>query len=177
MARPVTTGAAARARANAKHPDGPEAAQWLECLSDGQTIRQACKASGLAWSTINGWLRTQPAFQARYAQARAAGAHIHADKAGDVLEEVAEQITAMAEASAMVTVAKAQSEYYRWRASTGNREYRPAEKIEQDTTVRVLVEYASPPAAELAAPSHPARIAAPPTEPAQLAEYTIEVDP
>ncbi len=141
--RPTKRQQAAKAVAVADAPR-PEIAPFLDAVSNGVSIRDALAQVGLAWGTVRYWLAQDEVFAGQYERARAGLADWWADRAGDILDD-AESNVSPADASAYVAVQKARSEYARWRAGVADRKrYGDKQTIEQDTTLRVVVEYAEP---------------------------------
>ena len=117
-------------------------AAFLDALAEGDGVRAALAASGVAWGTVRHWIATHEDFAAQYERARAGLADWWADRAGELLDEAAAQV---GDDSAVVSIAKARSDYAKWRAGVSDRKrYGEKQVIEQDTTLRVVVEYAQP---------------------------------
>lgn len=131
-------------------PQSPATSQWLSLIGEGQSVRKACREAAIPWGVISRWLATDEAFAAQYARAREASAEYWAERAGRVLDATAKTLT---EESSRVQIARAQSDYAKWRASRqAPKRWGERQTIEQDTTLRVVVDYAAlPTAAEVQA--------------------------
>lgn len=124
-------------------PDTPaRQAAFLDALAEGESVKNALAASGVAWTSVRHWIAGDEAFAAQYERALSGLADWWAARAGDILDEASHRV---ADDSAVVSIAKARSDYAKWRAGVADRKrYGDKQQIEQDTTLRVQVEYVTP---------------------------------
>ena len=104
---------------------------FLATIEDGDTLKNACSAAGIAWGSVSRWIATDSDYAARYARARSSSADFYADKAQDAVEGAYDRDTS--------AVARVKSEHYRWRAAVANpKAY--GDKVQHDVsgTVGVL---------------------------------------
>jgi len=111
---------------------------FCDYVIDGMTVREACAESGVGWQQIVRWIAKDPdGFGQLYAAARKSAGTVWADRAYHVLEEATPE---------SIVVDKPRSDYAKWRAGVNDRDqYGDRQKVDQDTTLRVIVEYVAPP--------------------------------
>jgi hypothetical protein len=147
--------------------------RWLSLIEQGTSVRKACKEAALPWGVITRWLATDESFAARYARAREVSAEYWAERAGHVLDATARTLT---EESSRVQIARAQSDYAKWRAGRqAPKQWGDRQTVEQDTTLRVVVDYATLPTASAVQGSVQVNVQVP--DPVQDADFTVEPAP
>jgi predicted transcriptional regulator len=89
-------------------------------VADGESVKQVAGRFGVSRSMVYDWLRMDPTGEReqRFQDARRASAEVHADRAGEVLEELDPLIVT----APMVQLANSRSNYYRWMAEVRDRE-------------------------------------------------------
>jgi hypothetical protein len=126
-------------------PSGPaptalpsvQGAQFCDLVREGVPMREALVAAGIHWSQVSRWIARDPeGFGAEYAQAKRDAAAMWSERAFEILEAATPQ---------SISVDRERAQYAKWRAGVQDRAtYGDKQMIEQDTTLRVVVEYAQP---------------------------------
>lgn len=91
---------------------------FFALVEEGKSIAKIARRLGCSSTSIHAWLDAGEGRRAKLAQARAVGADYHADRAGEVLEELVGQVPTAPE----VTLANSRSNYHRWLAGVQNRD-------------------------------------------------------
>jgi transposase-like protein len=89
-------------------------------VADGESVRKVAARFGVSKHLMYEWLRMDPSGRREelFQAARKASAEAHADRAGEVLEEVDPHLAT----SPMVQLANSRSNYHRWMAEVRDRD-------------------------------------------------------
>lgn len=88
-AKPAKSAEPKRGRGRPSTYDEALATEIAERISEGETLASICRDLQLPRRTIYNWMATDPAFSARFKQARDVGFHAIADYALDIADTVA----------------------------------------------------------------------------------------
>lgn len=86
--------------------------KFCERIEEGDSLKEALKASGIAWGQVCRWADRDKAVEARYARARSSSADFWASKATEAAEDAKEKDDA--------PVARLKYDARRWRASVAD---------------------------------------------------------